>query len=365
MNRKTTIRDVAKATGVSITTISQILNGVGRFSDATIERVWKAVNEMNYTPNEHAKKIFAKDTSERVKTGLLMRVTYVPFDHEQLFPIQTNHVEAYCSLCFGQACQRNDYSGTNYYYRHPYGFRSRLLLNGLIDGAVLGTPDSDIIENVKKRVPAVLTDVNVDPEDVGLSVINADFISAYADAITIIRKAGIDGNIAFFCGLPKKANNLHNVIKPGSPAKLLKEAMIRCGLEANTKYFYEGHVSPETNDRMLEEIADHVCHLVREENVHTVVLRHYDSKNFVNMLRNRGLKVPEDVVVMGVRYVPQKQERGFLQIIRDWRMMMETAVDVLIKTIETPEIDCKKYAVPCQKITDSFLFEPDRQENSL
>ena len=81
MNRKTTIRDVAKATGLSITTISQILNGIGRFSDATIERVWKAVNEMNYTPNEYARKIFAKETSERQKTGLLTSLRKRSFFH--------------------------------------------------------------------------------------------------------------------------------------------------------------------------------------------------------------------------------------------------------------------------------------------
>ncbi len=47
-----TIREIAEKTGVSITTISQILNGKGeRFSDLTREKVLKTAKEMSYKPN--------------------------------------------------------------------------------------------------------------------------------------------------------------------------------------------------------------------------------------------------------------------------------------------------------------------------
>ncbi|HHQ0016110.1 TPA: LacI family DNA-binding transcriptional regulator, partial [Listeria monocytogenes] len=43
-----TIREIAEKTGVSITTISQILNGKGeRFSDLTREKVLKTAKEMS------------------------------------------------------------------------------------------------------------------------------------------------------------------------------------------------------------------------------------------------------------------------------------------------------------------------------
>ena len=62
MNKRATIRDVAKAAGVSITTTSQVIKGIGNFSDATIKRVWQVVNELNYTPNPYAKKYFSGET---------------------------------------------------------------------------------------------------------------------------------------------------------------------------------------------------------------------------------------------------------------------------------------------------------------
>ena len=364
MNKKTTIRDVAKATGLSITTISQILNGIGRFSDATIERVWNAVNEMNYTPNEYARKIFAQETPERTKTGLLMRIAYVPFDHEQLFPIEGNHIEANSSLSFELACQRNNYSGTNYYYRHPYGFRNRLLLNDLVDGVVLNTSDAAIIENIKKRIPAVLADIEIEPEEIGLPVIKSDLCSAYAEALTITRNAGITGNVAYFNGYPERDSNIHNLNKYDSETSSLKEAMNRCGIEINTKYFFNDQVSPETNDIVLEQIAARINDLFHKNNVRTVILRHYDTKNLFNLLSARNLRIPEDIAVIVVKYFPTEQKRGILQLIQDQKMLLEKAVDVLIKQIEKPDTPPKKYLVPYGRITDTFQFEPDNIESS-
>ncbi len=56
----TTIRDVAKHAGVSITAASYALNGTGTIAEATRQRVLQAAEELNYHPNafaRHLKKI--------------------------------------------------------------------------------------------------------------------------------------------------------------------------------------------------------------------------------------------------------------------------------------------------------------------
>ena len=56
----TTIRDIAKHAGVSITTASYVLNNTGNISDATRKRVLQAAEELNYHPNafaRHLKKV--------------------------------------------------------------------------------------------------------------------------------------------------------------------------------------------------------------------------------------------------------------------------------------------------------------------
>lgn len=52
-----TIRDVARAAGVSITTVSTALNGSGRVADDTRRRVWAAAEAVGYAPNAVARSL--------------------------------------------------------------------------------------------------------------------------------------------------------------------------------------------------------------------------------------------------------------------------------------------------------------------
>lgn len=64
-----TIRDVAGRAGVSITAVSQILHGKGRFSRETRDLVLRTVEEMGYVPDQRAR---AMRSSERKTVGLLV-----------------------------------------------------------------------------------------------------------------------------------------------------------------------------------------------------------------------------------------------------------------------------------------------------
>lgn len=58
---KVTIKEIARLAGVSVTTVSQILNQKGgRFSEATKQRVLKVIEEQQYSPNYFASNIIAK-----------------------------------------------------------------------------------------------------------------------------------------------------------------------------------------------------------------------------------------------------------------------------------------------------------------
>ncbi|EUJ32164.1 LacI family transcriptional regulator [Listeria cornellensis FSL F6-0969] len=59
-----TIRDIAEKTGVSITTISQILNGKGsRFSETTRNKVFQTAKDLAYKPNFFAKNMVTNRTN--------------------------------------------------------------------------------------------------------------------------------------------------------------------------------------------------------------------------------------------------------------------------------------------------------------
>lgn len=54
--------DVAEKAGVSVNTVSRVLNNRGYISDATREKVLKTIEELNYKPNQFARNLLKKKT---------------------------------------------------------------------------------------------------------------------------------------------------------------------------------------------------------------------------------------------------------------------------------------------------------------
>lgn len=52
-----TINDIAKKTGVSPSTVSRVINGTAKISSSTKEKIYEAMNELNYHPNSIARSL--------------------------------------------------------------------------------------------------------------------------------------------------------------------------------------------------------------------------------------------------------------------------------------------------------------------
>ena len=52
------IKDVAKLAGVSVTTVSRVLNNKGYISQDTYESVYRAIDQLDYVPNQIARNLF-------------------------------------------------------------------------------------------------------------------------------------------------------------------------------------------------------------------------------------------------------------------------------------------------------------------
>lgn len=59
---KPTIRDVAKLSGVSVTTVSRILNKDKRYPQSTVRRVYQAVKDLDYVPSRSARSLRTQQT---------------------------------------------------------------------------------------------------------------------------------------------------------------------------------------------------------------------------------------------------------------------------------------------------------------
>lgn len=76
--KATTIRDIAKLAGVSVTTVSQILNGKGdRFSKKTQDKIMGLRDKYGYVPNYNARSLILHRSSSMI--GILVPSISTPF----------------------------------------------------------------------------------------------------------------------------------------------------------------------------------------------------------------------------------------------------------------------------------------------
>lgn len=79
------IKDIARISGVSISTVSRVINNTGYVSEATRQKVFDVINEYHYTPNTSARNL--KLTQSR-NVGLMVKGIENPF-----FQLMTREIE--------------------------------------------------------------------------------------------------------------------------------------------------------------------------------------------------------------------------------------------------------------------------------
>lgn len=80
-----TLKDVAKETGLTVTTVSRVLNNRGYISEETRQKVTEAMKKLNYSPNEVARSLSKKTTNT---IGVI-----VPHIRHPYFSEMISHIE--------------------------------------------------------------------------------------------------------------------------------------------------------------------------------------------------------------------------------------------------------------------------------
>ena len=79
MTKRPKLQTVAREAGVSLATVSQVMRGAGRISEATRQRVMLAAQKVNYVPDSRAA---AMRSGENREIGLLIHKIANPFNAE-------------------------------------------------------------------------------------------------------------------------------------------------------------------------------------------------------------------------------------------------------------------------------------------
>lgn len=144
-----TINDVAELAGVSVTTVSRVLNNRGYISEKTRQKVYQTMKELNYQPNEIARSLLRKQSNI---IGLIIPNVSHPF-----FAEFANSVEyhAYQNgykllLCNSQLEQVKERDYIEMMKRHR------------VDGIIMGSHTLEVEEYRNLNFPIVTLDRQID-----------------------------------------------------------------------------------------------------------------------------------------------------------------------------------------------------------
>ena len=139
------ITDVAEKAGVSVTTVSRVLNNRGYISQATREKVHQTMKELNYHPNELARSLYRRKSN---MIGLIVPNVSHPFFSELAYYLEDYAYKKGYKLLL---CNSNDDVTKERKY-------IEMLKKNQVDGIVMGSQVLDVEDYLNLNLPLISFD---------------------------------------------------------------------------------------------------------------------------------------------------------------------------------------------------------------
>jgi LacI family transcriptional regulator len=274
--KKTTIKDLAAEAGVSITTVSKILNNVDmHISEATREKVLGLARYYHYVPNEIAKGL------RRKSSNMIGVITYDIAD-----PYVSKIVIGIESVCKANGisvliCNTNSKEDSELDNLH-------FLRSKMVDGIIfLGSLSSKNVELVSQfQIPIILVDREYSLNIPDIGKIDSNSIEAAYKATELLVNKGCRG-ISYIGPSPdtRSSARIEGYISA------LKDS----GRQINEKLIYQN------DDFSCETGIKGVTSLFSKERIDGLVCGNdLIAAGALLTLSKKGLRVPEDVKVTGI-----------------------------------------------------------------
>lgn len=279
-----TINDIAKAAGVSPSTVSRVISNNPRISSATREKVLKIMKEMDYHPNVIARSLVNKSTG--IVAVLIPSNTEKAFQH----PFYPEILRGITSAAY-----KNQYkiliSGASDIKEEKAIIRD-FTRNGLVEGIILLTSrvkDSAIAALKKIDFPFVVVGRPVNENEVNW-VDNNNFDISY-DLTSYLISQG-HNKIAFIGVSSQYIVTLDRL-------EGYKKALQDNNIAFNENLIVEGKFMSDTGDNLIQRIFER-----GEKPTAIIACDDFLAFGAIKSLVEKGIKVPNDIAVAGFNNVP-------------------------------------------------------------
>lgn len=268
-----TIKDVAKAAGVSVATVSRVLNGSANVSEAASEAVNRAIKDLHYSPNFLGRNLRKRETNV-------------------ILVIQPASVHSlYAEIIAGMQEEALNYgydiiSATSYGLEEIEKRQMKMLFNRTVDGAVLlGTQyDAKTINKLAENYDIALCCEGIEGANVLTVTVNDE--QASYDATTALIEKG-HNKIAL---ISTNSLAMSSIYRKKGYLKALKDH----GIPVRNEYIYEGTYDSENGEIAMKKFMS-------LENKPTAVFAISDLLAAVAMKTavSMGIQIGSELSVMG------------------------------------------------------------------
>ncbi|MPY52395.1 LacI family DNA-binding transcriptional regulator [Streptomyces acidicola] len=305
------IKDVAAEAGVSVATVSRVLNDHPSVSPEARTRVLAAVEALGYRPNAVARSL---RTDQTHTLGLVISDVMNPYFTELARAVEEEARALGYSVIFGNADERRDLQDHHV----------RTLLDRRIDGLLVSPTDGGsplMLDAVRSGTPMVFVDRWIAGMDV--PVVRADGRQAVRDLVAHLHGLG-HRRLAIIAGPAATTTGRERV-------DAFREALRAYDLELPDDHIGQGDFQAESGRRATERFLD-----LPEPPEVVFAADNLMALGVLDAVRARGLRIPEDIGLAAFDDIPWfvHTDPPITAVAQPTRELGRAAVRALVDRIE-------------------------------
>ena len=277
-NKKITIYDIARISGVSPKTVSRVINGGERVKPETYQAVMKVIDELSYVPNAYAQNLTKKET-----INILISVKKM-----ESFPLIWFQTLLDKVL---QTCKEVGVNAIVEYFGEGDSIKDSIISStgSLVDGVIVfyeGKDDSRIQYLKKNNMPFIV--FGESHTDGVIYVSNNDFQAGY-DLMEAVEEKGFK-KMWLLMGGPSLVNkNRENGVR-----EFVKEKRYDINLEVTYGLF------------TIESVYDYVKEHLSTSNIPDIIFVSGDEKvqGVIRGCYEKGILIPDQLTIVGFDNIP-------------------------------------------------------------
>lgn len=317
------LKDVAKKAGVSPTTVSRILNNRGYISEETRKKVYKAMEELNYQPNEIARALFKKRS---YFLGLIIPDISHPF-----FAEITKYIEYYASLRGYKIFLCNSYLDGK--KEKDY---IKMLKRHQVDGIIMGSHTLNVEDYKSVNLPIVALDRYISDD---IPCITSDNFFGAVIATNLLTEKGC-----------KYLAHISGPLELNTPANDRYYGFLKVVKERNIEYVV---IETKLNKFEIEEYEGIIIELFEKHPYIDGIFASSDmiAATAIKVADYFKKRVPKDLKVIGFddTSIASLFRPSITTIKQNKDKMARKLIGVLINKIEGKEVE-SKYVLPISLI---------------